>query len=31
VEEKTNIDVFEDIEENYLQSSKCAKQHVNVI
>jgi hypothetical protein len=29
VEENTNIDVFEEIEENYLQSYKYAKAHMN--
>ncbi len=31
VEENTNIDVFEEIKENYLWSSKYAEPHVNVL
>jgi hypothetical protein len=31
VEENTNIDVIEEIEENYLQSFEYAKAHVNVL
>jgi hypothetical protein len=31
VEENINIDVVEEIKENYLQSSKYAKAHVNVL
>ncbi len=31
MEENTNIDVVEEIEENYLQSSMYAKAHVNVL
>jgi len=31
VEENTNIDVVEKTKENYLQSSKYAKAHVNVL
>ncbi len=31
MEENTNIDVFEEINENYLQSSKYVEAHVNVL
>jgi hypothetical protein len=31
VEENTNIDVLEEIEENYLQSFKYAKAQMNVL
>jgi hypothetical protein len=31
VEENTNIDVVEEIEENYLQSSEYAEAQVNVL
>jgi hypothetical protein len=31
VEENTNIDVLEEIKENYLRASKYAKAHVNVL
>jgi hypothetical protein len=31
VEENTNIDVYEEIEENYLQSFEYAKAQVNVL
>ncbi len=31
VEENTNIDVVEKTKENYLRSSKYAKEHVNVL
>jgi hypothetical protein len=31
VEENTNIDVIEETEENYLQSSKYVEAHVNVL
>jgi hypothetical protein len=31
VEENTNIDVLEEIEENYLRSFEYAKAHVNVL
>jgi hypothetical protein len=31
VEENTNIDMVEEIEENFLQSSKCVEAHVNVL
>ncbi len=31
VEENTNINVFEEIEENYLKSSEYAKAQVNVL
>jgi hypothetical protein len=31
VEKNTNINVFEEIEKNYLQSFKCAEAQVNVL
>ncbi len=31
VYENTNVDVFEEIEENYPQSSKYVKAHVNAL
>jgi hypothetical protein len=31
VEENTNIDMFEETKENYLQSSKYVEAHLNVL